>query len=213
MSNGEGYKIFTKDYVVSLCQKALGSSPSWDYFIEEPMRRGAHLELCWRKGSMLDWIRWETDVNGMKRGCAVLYGLCLVRVSLSFNNEGSVIAYQLSDSVQPREITHLEVRVGEHRPTTVTLEDGTQLREPPAVEGYLYRIKPNSQSRTQVYLSVHGGCLFSIHPSRAYPPRPPVPVTDGMLQSEINVDEDSKWTSFKDREVQRGNVLAKLCSL
>ena len=40
-----------------------------------------------------------------------------------------------------------------------------------------------------------------------------LPMTDGMLQSEINVDEDSKRTSFKDREIQRGDVLAKLYSL
>ena len=42
---------------------------------------------------MLVWIRWETDINSMKRGRDVLYGLCLVWVSLSFNKEGSVVAY------------------------------------------------------------------------------------------------------------------------
>ena len=119
----------------------------------------------------------------------------------------------LCDSVQPREVTHLELRIGEHRPSTVTFEDGTHLREPPAVEGYLYRIKPNSQSRTQVYLSVHGGCLFSMHPSYAYPPRPPIPVTDDMLQSEINVDKNSQPVSFKDGEIQRGDVVASLHNL
>jgi hypothetical protein len=82
LPSGKAYKVFTKDNIVDICQKALGGSPSWDYLIEEPMRRGARLELCWRKGSMLDWIRWETDVNGMKRDWAVLYGLCLGRVGL-----------------------------------------------------------------------------------------------------------------------------------
>lgn len=77
---GEGYKIFTKDYVVNICQKALGTSPSWDHFVKEPMRRGAQLELCWRKGSMLDWIRWEHEINGRRRDWAVLYGLCLGKV-------------------------------------------------------------------------------------------------------------------------------------
>ena len=81
MFDREGYKVFTKDYVVSLCQKALGGSPAWDYNIKEPMRRGARLQLCWRKGTMLDWIRWEEDANNMKRGWAVLYGLSLGKVS------------------------------------------------------------------------------------------------------------------------------------
>lgn len=101
---------------------------------------------------------------------------------------------------KPREITHLEIRIGEHRPTTVTLEDGTRLTEPPAVEGYVYRIKPNSQTRTQVYISTHGGCLFLCHPSRAHPPRPPIPMNNDLIPSEIYVEEDNN------QEIRRGNV-------
>jgi hypothetical protein len=213
LSSGEEYRIFTKDYIVSLCEKALKGSPSWKYLVEEPMRRGARLELCWRRGSMLDWIRWQSDVNGVNRGWAVLYGLCLAKVCLFSNKGYSPRAVELADTPQPRETTHLEVRIEEHRPTTVALEDGSHFREPPAVEGYIYRIKPNSQSHTQVYLSTHGGCLFSIHPSRAYPPRPPIPMTDDMMESGSYADDGSKRTGFEDSELLRGDIVAKLCSL
>lgn len=201
LPRGKGYSVFTKDHVVDICRTALGGSPSWDYLIEEPMRRGARLELCWRKGPILDWIRWETDVRGMKRDWAVLYGLCLGRVSSICMN-----THQFSESLQPRETTHLEIRIGEHRPTTVTLQDGTHLSEPPAVEGYVYRIMPNSQSRTQVYISTHGGCLFSSRPSRARPPRPPIPMADELVQFGIDVKVDGKLGSFKDSELQRGDI-------
>jgi hypothetical protein len=79
-AGGEGYKVFTHDHVVEVCREALKDSPSWDYLIEEPIRQGAHLELCWRRGSMLDWIRWETNVDGDNRAWSVLYGLCLGKV-------------------------------------------------------------------------------------------------------------------------------------
>ncbi|KAF8575447.1 hypothetical protein K439DRAFT_1369937 [Ramaria rubella] len=178
---GEGYKTFTKDYVVDQCRKSLEGLPSWDYFMEEPVRQGAQLELCWRKDSTLDWIRWEADINGMKRSWAVLYGLCLGR---------------------PRETTHLEIRASEHRSTMITLSDGSHLREPPAVEGYLYRIKPNSQNRQQVYLSTHAGCLFSINHSRAHPPHPPIPLTtDTQFNEDVN---ENNRLPLEDREINRG---------
>lgn len=55
----------------------------------------------------------------------------------------------------------------------MSLRDGAKLSEPPAVEGYLDRIKANSQTKAPVYMASHDGDLFSLNPAHANPPSPP----------------------------------------
>lgn len=57
--------------------------------------------------------------------------------------------------------------------TKAKLGDGTDIEEPEAIEGYLYRLKPKSQTRTNVYISSHDGRLFVTQSARAFPP--PIP--------------------------------------
>lgn len=47
---------------------------------------------------------------------------------------------------------------------------GESLDEPPAVEGYLWRVKPVSGALTRLYLTTHDGHAFICRSSRAYPP-------------------------------------------
>lgn len=56
------------------------------------------------------------------------------------------------------------------------LKDGRKIEEPPAIEGYLERIRPNRQPKQMVYLSTHAGYLFSLNPTSPFPPSPPGPV-------------------------------------
>ncbi|KAF8516818.1 Pleckstrin homology domain-containing protein [Hysterangium stoloniferum] len=179
----EGYKVFTRENVISTCRASLANLPSWKYLIDPKLEKGLHLQLCWRKETMLDWIRWETSIDGTERGWAVVYGLCLGR---------------------PREVTHLELRVGEHRPTSSKLNDGTKLREPQAVEGYLYRIKPKSHNRVHIYLSTHSGCLFSIYHSRAHPPQPPLPWQESKLENNDEGVDD--LSLLRDHEIRRAGA-------
>ena len=58
-------------------------------------------------------------------------------------------------------------------PTRLHLRDGTRLDEPPAVEGYVERIRPNSQLRQALYLTTHNGYLFTLLPAHAHHPPPP----------------------------------------
>ena len=53
------------------------------------------------------------------------------------------------------------------------MADGTEIEEPEAIEGYLYRLKPKSEARMSVYLSSHGGNIFVTKPAHAFPP--PIP--------------------------------------
>lgn len=62
--------------------------------------------------------------------------------------------------------------------TRIRLKDGTRLDEPPGVEGYADRIKPNSQLKQATYLATHDGYLFFIGANFANPPAPPGPPTD-----------------------------------
>jgi hypothetical protein len=65
------------------------------------------------------------------------------------------------------------LRVAEHFPTKITLENHTILHEPPAIEGYLYRYKTETHLRDLVYLASHNGNIFFLNPNSAHPPRPP----------------------------------------
>lgn len=73
--------------------------------------------------------------------------------------------------------TSLELRLGIHCPTSVRIPTGIagpspKLSEPPAIEGYISRVKP-SGSTERIYLSTHDSHLFLCRPSDCYPPPPP----------------------------------------
>ena len=90
---------------------------------------------------------------------------------------------------------HLEIRLGAHRPDALHLQDGNKLHEPPAIEGYLDRIKPNTQIKEPVYLASHDGNLFYLTPAYAQPPAPP-----GVHSAA----GDAAEISLRQTEVRRG---------
>lgn len=97
---------------------------------------------------------------------------------------------------------HLELRVGQHFPSYLTTRDGLRLEEPAAIEGYLDRIKPGGQGKTQVYLVTHNGNLFTLTPSKAYPPTPlgaKMPMAEEDSNSRLNYSE-----RLRHSEVKRG---------
>ncbi|KAG7088497.1 hypothetical protein E1B28_012485 [Marasmius oreades] len=174
VDTAEVYKVFTRDNVIALCYENLRSVQDWKHIIEKQVAQGRVLELAWRRETHLDWIWLDDDVDGKRRNWAVLCGLVL--------KESTVPA-------------HLEIRLGEHSPRFLFLKNGTRLEEPPAVEGYVDRIKPFGQARQSIYLSVHDGNLFTLIPARANPPTPigPFPLTrsttehysESLRQSEV----------------------------
>ncbi|CAE6440171.1 unnamed protein product [Rhizoctonia solani] len=149
----DSWKRFTRSYLIKVCGRSLRGLPDWDSMMESPALRGSRLELAWRKESKLDWVWQETDEEGNEIDWQVLFGLALR---------------------QPSFPSQLEIRLGLHAPTHVSLTDGSNLDEPPAVEGYLHRIKPRTLTRTNVYLTSHDGYLFTLRYSGAEPPTPPV---------------------------------------
>lgn len=76
--------------------------------------------------------------------------------------------------LQSKYSARLEVRLAQHYSTQLTQRDGKRLYEPPSIEGYLHRIRRNSQAKAAlVYLAVYDGQLFTIRTSVADPPAAP----------------------------------------
>lgn len=92
---------------------------------------------------------------------------------------------------------HLEIRLGEHYPSYLHVRGGTRLVQPPAIEGYLDRVRPNTQTKEQVYLATHDGNIFSVPPSRAHPPTP-LDLVDAINNPEGYAQ------ALRQSEVQRG---------
>ncbi|KAJ7459760.1 Pleckstrin homology domain-containing protein [Mycena latifolia] len=162
-------EMFTRDNLVALCAHSLRRVKDWKELIELQLSEGKELELAWRLGTQLDWVWLDSDVLDEPRDCAVLCGLAMQQSVPS---------------------PHLEVRLGHHSPQQLVLRNGTRVPEPPAIEGYLERIRPNTQTKHPIYLVTHDGNLFSLTPEDAYPPSPmgigaPAETADALRLSEV----------------------------
>ncbi|KIK86882.1 hypothetical protein PAXRUDRAFT_152537 [Paxillus rubicundulus Ve08.2h10] len=187
----KAYIMFSRKNIIELVHNSLlrsGHGPSdaglrsWRYTIERELQAGRKLALAWRSGTQLDWVWQEEDVEGNARPWAVLMGLSLQ---------------------QGTKASHLDIRLAEHFPSTVHLSNGKKMFEPPAIEGYLDRIKPQGQGHQQVYLVTHGGNLFSLSPWDANPPTSPSTHLSYMVSGErASVEQYSK--DMSENEIKRG---------
>ncbi|CAE6415279.1 unnamed protein product [Rhizoctonia solani] len=74
-----------------------------------------------------------------------------------------------------------------------------QVDEPPALEGYLHRIKPKTLTRTNVYLTSHDGYLFALRYADAEPPTPPVLVQEPL--------DDAGRQAARQKELRRARCM------
>ncbi|EPQ54943.1 hypothetical protein GLOTRDRAFT_43400 [Gloeophyllum trabeum ATCC 11539] len=169
---GRGYVMFSRENIIALCRKTLKSVKDWEYLVEKPLSEGsAHLELAWRMDTKLDWVWRHTDDDEERRPWEVICGLALI---------------------QGGKPAHLEIRLARHYPTHLHLRDGTHLTEPPAIEGYLDRVRANTPGKQAVYLTTHNGYLFALSANSPHPPSPPgLPLADNK-------------TTLRDFEIRRG---------
>ncbi|KAI9058357.1 hypothetical protein FKP32DRAFT_1597444 [Trametes sanguinea] len=172
------YDIFTRENIIGLCEKYLSTTPDFRALMQREHADGATFELAWRLGTNLDWVWRTTDVQHKQRQWAVLCGLALT---------------------QGGRPAHLEFRRKRHLSTRLHMRDGTRLDEPPAVEGFLDRIRPNSQLKQSLYLVTHDGYLFALPPAHANPPPAPgtVPAPDTPFD-----DADTQ----RKAEIRRGRL-------
>ncbi|KIK69609.1 hypothetical protein GYMLUDRAFT_151680 [Collybiopsis luxurians FD-317 M1] len=171
------YKIFSNENLISLSMHSLRAVPDWKFVIERQLAAGNSLHLCWRDSSYIDWVWLHDDTEGRPRDWAVLCGLALK---------------------QSNAPVHLELRMAEHRTTFVLQRDGSRLYEPPAIEGYVDRIKPNSQTKQPLYLVTHEGNLFVLNTSNPHPPMP-LGAAHELMGPDVNYAQE-----LQKSEVQRG---------
>ncbi|KAI0657423.1 Pleckstrin homology domain-containing protein [Cubamyces menziesii] len=181
------YSVFTRDNILGLCEKYLRTVPEFRTLMEREHAEGATFELAWRFDTNLDWVWRASDVMDKERKWSVLCGLALSQAGRS---------------------AHLEFRRKRHVPTRLHMRDGTRLDEPPAVEGFLDRIRPNSQLKQSLYLVTHDGYLFALNPARAHPP--PTPGAPEPASVFLGSDSGSSETRHGDTrgraEVRRGQL-------
>ncbi|KAK7048271.1 hypothetical protein R3P38DRAFT_2605963 [Favolaschia claudopus] len=171
MPGVEAPEMFTRENIKALCLDSLRRVQDWKELIDLQLSEGKELELVWRLGTLLDWVWLDTDVMGEPRECAVLCGLAM------------------QQSVSP---PYLEVRLAQHFEQHLILKNGTRLPQPPSIEGYLERIRPNSQTKHLMYLVTHDGNLFSLASEKAHPPSP------------MGIGQEESAETLKLAEVQRG---------
>ncbi|KAI0761941.1 Pleckstrin homology domain-containing protein [Trametes elegans] len=178
------YNVFSHDNIISLCEKNLRTVPEFRNLMEREHAEGATFELAWRQGTNLDWVWRLSDVQDKHRKWAVLCGLALAQAGRA---------------------PHLEFRRKRHLPTRLHMRDGTRLDEPHAVEGFVDRIRPNSQLKQSLYLVTHDGYLFALSPARAHPPPAPgAPEPSSPASFSASVP-DQVYTGRK-AEVRRGQL-------
>ncbi|GAA5822154.1 hypothetical protein JCM11251_004875 [Rhodosporidiobolus azoricus] len=148
--------------ITQMCVEQLSAVPQWKEVVEDSKRQGAEFRLAWRRDSILDWI---TEESVETRDWAVIGGGVSCRQELR---------------VEPI----LELRPATHYPTTCRipasetanpskLSTTVRISEPPAIEGFLIRHRPNGTPE-RVYLSSRMGLLFLCRPSTAHAPEPPM---------------------------------------
>ncbi|KAF9454744.1 hypothetical protein P691DRAFT_716543 [Macrolepiota fuliginosa MF-IS2] len=145
-------KMFSRRNIIALCLRSLKPVPGWGNFVEYEKKRGRTLQLAWRSETHVDWVWFDRNAEGEQREWSVLCGL-------AFKNSPQAPV--------------LELRVAEHYPTFLYPKNGTALVQPPAIEGYVERIRPNTQTKQPLYLANHNGDLFTLSPQQAQPPSPP----------------------------------------
>lgn len=146
---GEGFKLINRDNIIAMTWKLFSSIEHWRDLVALSQKRGLRLELAWRRGTELDWVINETTVENEPRHWAVLCGALL---------RGE------------KHPAILELRAAAHYPTSVLTAPNHYMHEPPAIEGFLWRLKPVSGALTRIYLTSYDGHLYVCRTSRAFPP-------------------------------------------
>ncbi|TKY85544.1 hypothetical protein EX895_005706 [Sporisorium graminicola] len=146
---GEGFKLINRNNVISMIWKLFCRIEQWKDLMEQSQKRGLRLDLAWRRGTELDWVINERTVENEPRHWAVLSGALL------------------RDYKRP---AILELRAAAHYPTSVLTAPGEFMQEPPAVEGFLWRVKPVSGALTRLYFTTYDGHIYVCRTSRAFPP-------------------------------------------
>ncbi|KAK4686458.1 hypothetical protein P7C73_g3664, partial [Tremellales sp. Uapishka_1] len=127
-------KRMNKKNTIKVCWEMMGQAVDLDDLLRQRSEDNEfQMELCWKSpDGTIDWISYSTTVAEKSRDWAVLVGLAGIQ--------------------RERQTRTLQMRHVKHQPRILRLEDGTTLVEPPAIEGYLSRLKSKSASASELYV-------------------------------------------------------------
>lgn len=139
------------------------------------------LEFAWQMGPQLDWIAYETTVTGKPRDWALLASFA-----------------RCWDLKQTRT---LQLRDASHYVTEVTLENGSRLKEPPSVEGFLTRKNSDVVRSQSLYVSVNDGYAFLAPAALADPPL--IPKKAGSTPADLFPGVQREFLANERRRISR----------
>ncbi|PWN36860.1 uncharacterized protein FA14DRAFT_7455 [Meira miltonrushii] len=167
---GEGYKLINRKNVVKVVSQLAHFVPQWAELCARLEERGLHFGLAWRTHSTLSWVQHVHTMDMQRRDWAVLVG--------------SILCDHKSPST-------LEFRAATHYPQSVRTVTGDTLEEPPAIEGFLWRVKAVSGALTRLYITTQDGLIFVNRPSRAFPPERYIAIEPTQAQQPIKRSNSS----------------------
>lgn len=138
-------QAFSPKETIKTSYEMMAEAVDFDALVQQRSEQSGELDLklAWKSiDGNVDWVAWDTTVQGKSRDWALLSGL----------------AKQQGEK-QP---SVLQIRQANHRPRSLRLEDGSVLEDPPGVEGYLVRHTGGATAKEQVYLSVYDGQSFPV---------------------------------------------------
>lgn len=186
LEGGEGYKLINRKNVVNVVSQLAHCVPQWAELCARLEERGLHFGLAWRTHSTLSWVQHVHTMDMQRRDWAVLVG--------------SILCDHKSPS-------SLEFRAATHYPQSVRTVTGETLEEPPAIEGFLWRVKAVSGALTRLYITTQDGLIFVNRPSRAFPPERYIAIEPTQTQHPIKrSDSSAAEVSFEyRRRTRRGS--------
>ena len=144
---GEGYKLMTTRNITEIVSNLLKSNPRWLSLARDTLNARIPMELAWRVGRRLEWVDRSRFIAGSE-------------VEESAVMEGLLLGDRCHEPV-------LELRPAHHHLGTILQRSGETLEEPPAIEGFLWRVKAVSGALTRIYVSSHDGHIFAGRSNRA----------------------------------------------
>ncbi|KAI8393266.1 Pleckstrin homology domain-containing protein [Radiomyces spectabilis] len=142
----------SSDNVLSAVLEVLEEDDAWSHLLETKLGT-TDLGMCWTNKDRAEWIYWKSTIDGRQRADTMI-------------------------CAQSIEQTHrLELRHIEHMPNHIVLQ-GTTLKEPPPVEGFMFRstdfsgkpIRTRGFIRRRFYFATFDQYLYFILPSKVVPP-------------------------------------------
>lgn len=177
------YERMTARSLMDHTQRMIQAVPQWDGLVKDMQSRGLEPVLAWRSGSTYNWVNYATTPQGAPRYWDALAGALLTSARLA---------------------PELQMVLNNHYPTEVMHPRGCALREPPAVEGFVGRLRSISGMATRTYLSTHDAGLYLMREANSFAPDPYMGLPISSVEGETRQERIRTYVSrFAAYEIHR----------